>query len=1193
MAVNYRPVANIPFLGKVLEQVVAGQLQALLDETDYLDPFQSSFRPGYGTESALVALYDDLCRERARGSASLLVLLDLSAAFNTIDHGILLDRLRGLGVGGSAWQWFRSYLDGQFQKMVLGDYGSAPWQLCHGVPQGSILAPLLFNIYMKPLGEVIRRCGLRNHQYANDTQLYLSFSTNPGKAVAILNRCLAKDWVHSLGVLLDPELTLETQVSAVARSAFHQLRLIHQLRPYLEDDCLATVTHALVTSQLDFCNALYIWVSGSEMYHQAEDTYILQKVAKFPSYSLTSDACNPIHTNLKFITNITTNVYEETKKRWQDYTEELYKKELNVPDNHDGVVTDLEPDILECEVKWALGSLSNNKASGEHIMRKAGLDESPVGIKIAGRNINNLKYADDTTLMAESEEELQSLLMLVKEESTKVGLKLNIKKTKIMASSPLTSWQIDGEEMEVVTDFIFLGSKITVDEDRSQEIKRRLLLGRKAMANLDSILKSRDITLPTKMLFLLLILHHIIATLYLLDRQRTCKHAGMGTKCPFFSSLTELGGRQSAMHKGKEWDPHFLSRLEVIRRCGLRTHQYADDTQLYLSFSTNPGEAVAVLNRCLAEVMGWMRANKLKLNPDKMEVLLVGSSGFGEGDLNLVLNGVALPPRDKVRSLGVLLDPELSLEAQVTTAARSAFLQLRLIHQLRPYLEYDCLATVTHALVTSRLDFCNALYVGLPLKTVRILQLVQNRAARLLMGTGRYVHMMPVLRQLHWLPIEVRAQFKVLVMTYKALNGLGPGYLKEHLHPYLPNRPLRSAGEALLREPSTMSMTWVEISQSINRRITDCNLTQKLTDWNPLPNKVKFLPNVMSVGGVGSRHLSLQMEKQFSHHCIYRGETTNGGDWTMKCICDRKKRSSALSLHAVPQLHVLGNATNRVTSVANYLEHKRNSIFSFNKSISTFNKRKTSSMKRPAGKETYRDSLTFYKHYSGLLMWAKHTIIQLLCIRESRSGCFFAHKEEDEEEEEKGNGNYIPAILKIVSVKIISQTLHKILIFSNNSLDSERSFQQTSPIVELLMPRLETLCVGVGMRLTEQASQKGMSCFCVAGGVTGGSRSGRSCFPGSHLIHILSCLSVFLSICFPSLLPAVYLQGKAGADLNTIVYFGIWLIAAWLFEVALFPHPSLAFVFPPRHSTHTVHIHFAYYYFFKDAGYTLHYWEIT
>ena len=131
-------------------------------------------------------------------------------------------------------------------------------------------------------------------------------------------------------------------------------------------------------------------------------------------------------------------------------------------------------------------------------MRNTGLDEAQAGIKIAGRNINNLRYADDTTLMAESEEELKSLLMKVKEESKKVGLKLNIQKTKIMASSPITSWEIDGETVETVSAFIFWGSKITADGDCSHEIKRRLLLGRKVMTNLDSILKSRDITLPTK-----------------------------------------------------------------------------------------------------------------------------------------------------------------------------------------------------------------------------------------------------------------------------------------------------------------------------------------------------------------------------------------------------------------------------------------------------------------------------------------------------------------------------------------------------------------------------------------------------------------------------------------------------------------------------------------------------------------------
>ena len=131
-------------------------------------------------------------------------------------------------------------------------------------------------------------------------------------------------------------------------------------------------------------------------------------------------------------------------------------------------------------------------------MTNAGLEEAQAGIKIAGRNINHLRYADDTTFMAESEEELKSLLIKVKEESEKVGLKLNIQKTKIMASGSITSWQIDWETMETVRDFIFLGSKITADVNCSHEIKRCLLLGRKALTNLDSIFKSRDITLPTK-----------------------------------------------------------------------------------------------------------------------------------------------------------------------------------------------------------------------------------------------------------------------------------------------------------------------------------------------------------------------------------------------------------------------------------------------------------------------------------------------------------------------------------------------------------------------------------------------------------------------------------------------------------------------------------------------------------------------
>ncbi|KAF7249404.1 5-hydroxytryptamine receptor 4, partial [Varanus komodoensis] len=329
---------------------------------------------------------------------------------------------------------------------------------------------------------------------------------------------------------------------------------------------------------------------------------------------------------------------------------------------------------------------------------------------------------------------------------------------------------------------------------------------------------------------------------------------------------------------------------EVIRRCGLRNHQYADDTQLYLSFSTNPGEAVAVLNRCLAEVMGWMRANKLKLNLDKTEVLLVGRSGFGEGGFDLVLNGVALLLRDRVRSLGVLLDPELSLEAQVTAVARSAFLQLQLIHQLCPFLENDCLATVIHALVTSRLDFCNALYVGLPLKTVRIFQLLQNRAARLLMGTGRCSHITPVLRQLHWLPIGVQAQFKVLVMTYKALNGLGPGYLKERLRPYMPSHPLRSATDALLREPSVNDVRRISLPNFLQisgtklyyaiccqplvyrNKMTPLRIALMLGGCWVIPMFISFLPIMQGWNSIGI--MDLIEKRQFNNvsnatYCIF------------------------------------------------------------------------------------------------------------------------------------------------------------------------------------------------------------------------------------------------------------------------------------------------------------------------------------
>uniref|UniRef100_A0A8C6X1D0 Reverse transcriptase domain-containing protein n=1 Tax=Naja naja TaxID=35670 RepID=A0A8C6X1D0_NAJNA len=238
---------------------------------------------------------------------------------------------------------------------------------------------------------------------------------------------------------------------------------------------------------------------------------------------------------------------------------------------------------------------------------------------------------------------------------------------------------------------------------------------------------------------------------------------------------------------------------EIIRGFGVRYHQYADDTQLYISTPNQLSDAFPVMSRYLEAVRIWMGRNRLQLNPAKTEWLCVPASWLIQSAPSLVLGGEVLPPVDRARNLGVLLDVRLSLEEQVGAVARGAFAQVCLVRQLRPYLDRDALRTVTHAFVTSWIDYCNALYMGLPLRTMRRLQLVQNAAARAVMGMSRYSHITPLLRELHWLPVALRVRFKVLVLTYKALHGLGPRYLREHLLPASnTNRPVRTHRQGLL-----------------------------------------------------------------------------------------------------------------------------------------------------------------------------------------------------------------------------------------------------------------------------------------------------------------------------------------------------------------------------------------------------------
>ncbi|XP_078248725.1 uncharacterized protein LOC140706526 [Pogona vitticeps] len=237
----------------------------------------------------------------------------------------------------------------------------------------------------------------------------------------------------------------------------------------------------------------------------------------------------------------------------------------------------------------------------------------------------------------------------------------------------------------------------------------------------------------------------------------------------------------------------------VIRGCGALYHQHTDGTQLCISFSPATVDAILSLQRCLEAVLQWMQENGLRLNPDNTEVLRVGGPSMGGLVNSLSFGGVTLTVKSEVRSLGVHLDPTLTMETQVASMVCSAYFYLWRIAQLHPYLDVGALPTLVHALVILRLDYCNTLYVGLPLRLMRKLQMVQNLVDRLLTGLRKYQHLSTTLAALHWLSVHSRIDFKVLMMTYKALSGLGPRYLAEHLLPPRSTQITRSGQEGWLK----------------------------------------------------------------------------------------------------------------------------------------------------------------------------------------------------------------------------------------------------------------------------------------------------------------------------------------------------------------------------------------------------------
>ncbi len=306
---NFRPISKLPFLSKILERVVFNQLKSFLDEFSIFEKFQSGFKPRHSTETALLRVSNDLLLAVDSGNSAVLVLLDLTSAFDMVSHSILLSRLEEcVGIKGIALKWFQSYLTDRSFSVHLGEFSSSAAPLSCGVPQGSILGPMLFSLYMLPLGDIFRKHNISFHFYADDVQIYLPVKTSDKASFMSLLNCLRdfKTWLdqnflclnenkteivvfghpgnlsacvdalghlglyvrpftRNLGVIFDSTFKFEKQISSVVKASFFQLRLLAKVKPFLPRKEFESVIHAFITSRLDYCNSLYVGLDQSSL----------------------------------------------------------------------------------------------------------------------------------------------------------------------------------------------------------------------------------------------------------------------------------------------------------------------------------------------------------------------------------------------------------------------------------------------------------------------------------------------------------------------------------------------------------------------------------------------------------------------------------------------------------------------------------------------------------------------------------------------------------------------------------------------------------------------------------------------------------------------------------------------------------------------------------------------------------------
>ena len=341
---NFRPISNLPLLSKLLEKTAAAQLTHHLHSNNLYETFQSGFRTHHSTETTLIKVINDLLLSTDSGSITILLLLDLSAAFDTVNHSILLSRLQSIGITDSALSWFTSYLTDRSHYISINNHKSNPSPVKHGVPQGSVLGPILFLIYMLPLGHIIRRHGLHFHCYADDTQLYISTKTITPAILSNLTDCISdiKNWmtrnflklnsnktetiifgpkaslptsqnftlnidghtvtpspsVRNLGIIMDPTLTFKSHINQITKSSFFHLRNISRLRPTLSSSAAETLIHAFISSRLDYCNSILYGLPSTTL---QKLQYVQNSAARLLTRTRSRDHITPVLRQLHWL----------------------------------------------------------------------------------------------------------------------------------------------------------------------------------------------------------------------------------------------------------------------------------------------------------------------------------------------------------------------------------------------------------------------------------------------------------------------------------------------------------------------------------------------------------------------------------------------------------------------------------------------------------------------------------------------------------------------------------------------------------------------------------------------------------------------------------------------------------------------------------------------------------------------------